>query len=248
MYCNNCGAKMEGGETFCIMCGNRVSAQSNASNFTDSNSFAPDGYINTGNDANSGYNNSSFAQPSFSISNEAFRRTKNKSIESVVVLAISLILLTFGIIMTAIDEAEVGALPLMIGFTMFFVWLIRFMNFVALRNMLWLKKRGMTNVGADINPRAGARLCAGINAFFETKQKILIPYSETIWVYKVENRAFILFIPIIKVQFLMAVTRDGKAFKLKAKPENFISIYEAHSEKFPKEFMTGFTRDNYKTY
>ena len=237
MYCKNCGTKIHDGDLFCSLCGNRVVAQGNAA----------DGCNNRGNNANSNYSNSFSAQPVFSNANEAFSKMKNKMIESVAVLATTLLLLLIGIIMMA-DDIEAGVLPFLIGFAMIFVWMLRYMFFATLRNILWLKKRGLTNVGADIDPSTGARLCAGSNAFFETKQKILIPYSETIWVYKMENRVLFLFIPIIKVQFLIIKTRDGKTFKLKAKPEDFMSVYDAHFNKFPREFMIGFTPENGRTY
>lgn len=175
--------------------------------------------------------------------NAVRKKQRNKTIECLIVLLVTLAALLIGIVLLADDE-EAGGVFVLVGIVLLYFWPLHYMCFRTLRNVRWLEKRGKADIGSDIVITPGQRLCCGQNAFFETKQCLLVPYEDVIWVY--EHR-IVWFVFVISRR-LMVFTKDGKLFQLKVKTDEFSRMYEHTAQRFPKGLMLGASQENRKKY
>lgn len=240
MYCKNCGTKVQDGETFCSLCGNRMIPEEKPAYSADTNNYNQNNYNQ----------NNNFIPPTMPFTGNKVKQVmKNRVMESIIVLGGFVLMEIIGIMISMQGKgAKIGGFIISLGLIVLLVWVCRYAFFETLRNLQQLERRGMSEIGADINPNVNGEYSAGKYAFFLKKRKLIIPYSDVLWVYKSEEPYTTKNGSGSATHYLIINTRDGKVFKFRAKPEEFMIIFGEHSEAFPKELLIGFTPENERKY
>ena len=183
---------------------------------------------------------------------EVEQQQRKRIIESIAVYSVALLVILVGVIL----GVGLGAWVALAGIVLLLVCVSRYGILSTLRNVQWLKKMNKERVGVDIRLREKMPLyVSGNSAFFETKNKLLIPFQDVAWVYTYKVYLF-LPIPIPGFVFMRAwanprlkiLTRDGRAFRVKENGSEFQALYQQNILKFPNDILFNKTKENKAKY
>lgn len=120
--------------------------------------------------------------------------------------------------------------------------------FRVARHIRWLKKNGLEHIGDDIPLREPTmpetKIHCGSHAFFIKKPRVVIPYSQVVWIYKYAKKVGGF---TVEEEYHL-LCRNGEKFAYKAKDHEIQWLVERHIAVESRDMLLGYTAQNIKRY